>query len=228
MVLTALRIHNSRVNTYYCNSLAPAVQIKQKQKLIIWHCHRRRLYFGISTLSMMCTTPLLAPTSAVVTFALRLRYTFFSYTSMSTSPPSRVFTFCSGFRSAACTAAPAITWYSSTASNSLMCRGSSKCFSISAGSLANASLVGAKTVKGPLPDRAPVRLPALSAATKVERSLSPSASCTIFLAGGEGGEGPFEQPVALMDATSRCTLPATPSPQMLMVRTSSSVFSSGQ
>ena len=38
------------------------------------------------------------------------------------------------------------------------------------GRSATASLVGAKTVKGPAPERAPVRLPAFRAATSVERS----------------------------------------------------------
>merc|ERR1712086_1169071 len=84
-----------------------------------------------------------------------------------------------------------MTWYSRTASSSLILAGSRRWANVAAGILAKASLVGAKTVKGPVPERAVVRLPATRAVTRVERSGTDWASCTIFLEPGEGpGEGP--------------------------------------
>merc|ERR1712166_1495348 len=67
--------------------------------------------------------------------------------------PSRVLTSWDGFRSSARTAAPEITWYSRMASSCLMLAGLSKKASVAGGSAAKASLVGAKTVKGPVPER---------------------------------------------------------------------------
>merc|ERR1711937_193251 len=144
---------------------------------------------GINTVSMMCTTPLLASLSAAVTFDFLLMVTWPSLTTTSNIPPSRVLNLLSGLRSLLCTAAPATTWYSRIASNSLMFFGSSNFLSSSAGILAKASLDGAKTVNGPLPSKAVTNLPALSAATSVDRSLSPSASSTMFFLAGAGGVG---------------------------------------
>ena len=60
-----------------------------------------------------------------------------------------------------------------------------------AGSAANASLVGAKTVNGPLPERVLTRPPAVSAATRVERSGVATARPTMVCGGpGAGGGGP--------------------------------------
>jgi hypothetical protein len=49
------------------------------------------------------------------------------------------------------------------------------------GNLANASLVGANTVKGPVPESAPVSFPAVNAATKVDKAGVAAASSTMFL-----------------------------------------------
>merc|ERR1712032_1809646 len=139
--------------------------------------------FGISTRSMMCTTPLVASLSAAVTRDSRLTYTLPSRTSTNNSSPWRVLNLFSGLRSLACTAAPATTWYSRMASSVLMFLGSSNFLSSSAGILANASLDGANTVNGPLPSRAVTSLPAVRAVTSVERPLTLSASWTMFLVG---------------------------------------------
>jgi len=66
--------------------------------------------------------------------------------------------------------------------------GSSRCARVPAGSLANASLVGAKTVNGPSPESVSTSLPALRAATRVDRSGVAAARATIFLvSAGTGG-----------------------------------------
>merc|ERR1719181_1205984 len=139
--------------------------------------------FGMSTASMMCTTPLVASLSAAVTCASRLTSTLPSRTSTSNAEPSRVLNLFSGLRSLACTAAPATTWYSRMASSVLIFFGSSNFSSSALGILANASLVGAKTVNGPLPSRAVTSLPAVRAVTSVERSVTLSASWTMFFVG---------------------------------------------
>merc|ERR1719201_1390601 len=145
---------------------------------------------GMSTWSMMCTTPFVASLSADVTLASWLTETWPSRDSTNRWEPSSVFTSCTGLRSLLWTAAPGTTWYSKIASNSFTFLGSNNRLSSSAGILANASLDGANTVNGPLPSKGVTRLPAFSAATSVERSLSPAASSTMFLVGaGEGGAG---------------------------------------
>merc|ERR1712032_29487 len=136
--------------------------------------------FGMSTRSMMCTTPLVASLSAAVTRDSRLTYTLPSRTSTNNSEPSRVLNLFSGLRSLACTAAPDTTWYSRMASSVLMFFGSSNFSSSSLGILANASLDGAKTVNGPLPSRAVTSLPAVRAVTSVERSSMLAASSTML------------------------------------------------
>merc|ERR1719331_417027 len=136
---------------------------------------------GTNTVSMMCTTPLVAPTSAVVTLALPLMCTPFQPFVTSNCWPSSVLTCCEALRSLLYTAAPATTWYSSTASNCLMFFGSNRLCNVALGSLAKASLVGANTVNGPLPSRAVTRLPAVRAATRVYRSLVLAASSTMLL-----------------------------------------------
>src|SRR4051812_42447207 len=56
-------------------------------------------------------------------------------------------------------------------------------FSVPAGSLANASFVGAKTVKGPVPESVLARPAAFTAETNVEKSWLPEAtSTTVFWA----------------------------------------------
>merc|ERR1719237_177 len=138
---------------------------------------------GTNTVSMMCTTPLVAATSAVVTLALPLMCTPRQLFVTSNCSPISVLTRCEALRSLLNTAAPATTWYSSTSSNSLMFFGSNRLFNIDLGSLEKAALVGANTVNGPLPSKAVTSLPAVRAATSVERSLVPEASSTILFVG---------------------------------------------
>merc|ERR1719237_1035496 len=135
---------------------------------------------GTNTVSMMCTTPLVAPTSAVVTLALPLMCTPFQPFVTNNCWPSSVLTCCEALRSLLYTAAPATTWYSSTASNCLMFSGSNRLCNVALGSLAKASLVGANTVNGPSPSRAVTSLPAVRAVTSVERSLVLAASSTML------------------------------------------------
>jgi len=153
---------------------------------------------GINTVSMMCTTPLVALTSAIVTLALPLMCTPRRLFVTSNCSPSRDLTCCEGLRSLLNTAAPATTWYSSTASNCLMFFGSNRLFNVALGSLANASLVGANTVKGPLASRAVTSLPAVMAATSVERSLLPEASSIMLRSVMDGGNN---------TASMMCTTP---------------------
>merc|ERR1712216_767538 len=134
---------------------------------------------GISTSSMMCTTPLDASLSAAVTLAL-LTYTLPSFFTTRRSLPSTVFTSWNGFRSFDCTA-PDTTWYVSTESSSLMLAGSSRCASGALGTLPKASFVGANTVNGPALSSVSTSLPALTAVTSVERSGVATASSTMFL-----------------------------------------------
>src|SRR4249920_3816672 len=56
--------------------------------------------------------------------------------------------------------------------------------SVPAGSLANASFVGANTVKGPVPDNVSARPAAFTPATKVEKSGLLAAVSTIVFAAG--------------------------------------------
>merc|ERR1719183_1871163 len=162
-----------------------------------------RKWWGISTWSMMCTTPLVASLSAEVTRDSRLTYTWPSEVfSTSISEPSRVLNLWSRLRSLACTAAPDTTWYSRMASSVLMFFGSSNFSSSALGILANASLDGANTVKGPLPSRAVTSLLAVRAVTSVERSLTLSASWTMFLV-GPGGVGGF----GMSTPSMMCTTP---------------------
>ena len=128
---------------------------------------------GISTASMMCTTPFVAAMSAAVTLELRLMVTPAEEDSTNTSWPSSVLTFCVAFRSLLYTAAPDTTWYVRMLTSLPLFLGSNKLARVALGSLANAALDGANTVKGPLPCRAVTKSPALSAATSVDRPLVP-------------------------------------------------------
>merc|ERR1719183_1313424 len=152
---------------------------------------------------MMCTTPLVAPTSAVVTVALPLMCTPEAPFVTNNCWPSSVLTRCEALRSLLYTAAPATTWYSSTASNCLMFSGSNRLCNTDWGSLAKASLVGANTVNGPLPSRAVNSLPAVMAATRVERSLSPAASSTMLF---EGADADWPVP-GINTVSMMCTTP---------------------
>merc|ERR1712032_966143 len=128
---------------------------------------------GISTVSITCTTPFVAAMSAAITFELPLMVTPSEDFFTTTFCPWSVFTLCVGFRSLLYTAAPATTWYVRMSTSLPLFLGSNKLARVALGSLANAALAGANTVKGPLPCRAVTKLPALSAATSVDRPLVP-------------------------------------------------------
>merc|ERR1719183_2176288 len=135
---------------------------------------------------MMCTTPFVAATSATMTLELPLMTTPAAAEAVTnTVSPCSVFTFCVAFKSLLNTAAPDTTWYVRMSTSLALFLGSNKLSSVSLGSLANAALDGANTVKGPLPCSAATRPPACSAITSVDRSLLPWASSTIFLLGPE-------------------------------------------
>merc|ERR1719331_1577172 len=125
---------------------------------------------GMSTVSMMCTTPFVAAMSAAMTLESPLTRTPAEEDVTNTSSPCSVFTFCVGLRSLLYTAAPDTTWYVRMSTSLSLFLGSNKLLSVASGSLANAALDGANTVKGPLPCSAATRSPALSAATSVDRS----------------------------------------------------------
>ena len=144
---------------------------------------------GMSTWSMMCTTPLVVSAFAVMTSALLTKMLPSRFV-MFTSWLSRVLTSWEDFRSNERTAALAITWYSSTDCSVLMFLGSSRWASVPLGSARKALLVGAKTVKGPLAESAVVSSPALSAVTSVDRSEMPDASSTMFFVGTAGSGTP--------------------------------------
>merc|ERR1712226_819392 len=126
---------------------------------------------------MMWITPLLASISAFVTLAL-LIITPPEPMNTSTSAPSTVLIISWSLRSLEWTE-PEATWYVRTAWSSLMFLGSNRWSRTSLGSLANASLVGANTVKGPGPERVSTNCPAFKAATRVERSGVATAISTI-------------------------------------------------
>merc|ERR1712032_68408 len=187
-------------------------ETKQKKTTCIQSKQNKKNHFCIargswktSTRSMMCTTPLVAALSADVTWAYLLIRTRVPYFSTSISLPSTVLNSWSCLRSLLKTAAPSTTWYSRTASSSLMCSGSSRYFRTAGLRCANASFVGAKTVKGPLLCSVVTSLPAVRAVTSVERSLTLSARATMSLVGlgAGGGEGAF----GMSTRSMMCTTP---------------------
>jgi len=131
------------------------------------------VFGGISTVSMMCTTPFVAALSAAVTLALLLMRTPAEDVVTRSPRPSSVLTVWAGLRSLLYTAAPDTTWYFRIVAKSCTFLGSNNRVSSAAGTLANAALDGAKTVNGPLPCRAVTRLPAVRAVTSVDRLSVP-------------------------------------------------------
>merc|ERR1712166_751885 len=103
-----------------------------------------------------------------------------------TSSPSSVLILSPSVRSLTNAAVPATTRYSRTASSSLMLAGSSRWASFALGSSANAPLAGAKTVNGPLAERASTSLPALMAVTRVDSSGWAAATFTMLKEAVEG------------------------------------------
>merc|ERR1719440_1585386 len=127
---------------------------------------------GMSTVSMMCTTPFVAAMSADITLELPLMVTPSAEDVIDTSWPCSVSTSCEACRSLLYTAAPDTTWYFRMSANSSTFSGSNNLPSSALGILPNAALDGAKTVKGPAPSRAETRLAAARAVTSVDRSLN--------------------------------------------------------
>ncbi len=131
---------------------------------------------GRSTWSMTCITPLQAMMSALMTLALftivRLLDTLIMTESplrVSTSPVSR----------SVLRIKPSTTWYKRISLSVSMLLGRRRSSRTSSGRLAKASLVGAKTVKGPSPERAPTKSAAARAVTKVEKSSFSTAISTM-------------------------------------------------
>merc|ERR1719362_1788875 len=162
---------------------------------------------GMSTVSMMCTTPFVAAMSAAITLELPLMVTPAEEDRTNTSSPCSVLTICVGFRSLLNTAAPDTTWYVRMPTSLSLFVGSNKLPSVALGSLANAALDGAKTVKGPLPCSAATRPPAFSAVTSVDRSLLPSASSTMFLLGPETAVVALVGAGGMSTVSMMCTTP---------------------
>ena len=74
---------------------------------------------------------------------------------------------------------PGTTWYVSTAVSLSLFSGFSRSSTVPGGSLANASFVGAKTVKGPSPESVSANPAAWTAVTSVEKSSLAAAMSTI-------------------------------------------------
>ena len=128
---------------------------------------------GINTVSMRCTTPLVAAMSAVVTFELPFTVTPEADDVTNKFCPCSVFTSCLAFRSLLYTADPENTWYVRTPTYSCLFCGCNNLFSAAFGSFLNAAFVGANTVNGPLPCNAVTRSPACSALTNVDKPALP-------------------------------------------------------
>merc|ERR1719478_838515 len=77
--------------------------------------------------------------------------------------------------------APATTWYLSRSASAALFSGLSRFVRVPLGRAANASFVGANTVKGPLPENVSTSPAALTAVTSVERSGVATAVSTIVL-----------------------------------------------
>jgi len=146
---------------------------------------------GNKTPSMMCATPFEARLSAAVTLLSEVRlgptFTTPPHTETCKFLPSTVFTAWKGAKSVDRTCSGR-TWYVKISTNCALLAGFIKESTTPAGSAANASFVGAKTVKGPAELRVSARSPATTAATKVDRAGTDSASSTMFgLVGFVGG-----------------------------------------
>merc|ERR1740130_1723565 len=136
------------------------------------------MFMGIiSTASMMWTTPFVAITLGTFTLAV-LIITLSPVMVTFKFSPSTVLTLWPFFRSEANTL-PFTTWYNKSFVNCGMSL--SKPARTPTGRFAKASLVGAKTVKGPTEESVPWRLAATTAVTKVDKSVVAWANCTMFM-----------------------------------------------
>merc|ERR1719473_726809 len=120
---------------------------------------------GSATPSITWMTPLVQPTSAVVTFAVANFTPVLSFV-MVTVCPSRVAGVCEAFKSAAMILEPLITWYLRMLARSALFKRSSLVMLSVASAAVNAVSVGAKTVKGPVPCKAVTRFALVRASAK--------------------------------------------------------------
>merc|ERR1711907_509201 len=140
---------------------------------------------GKRTPSMMCTTPLLATLSALMTFLRSLESklgptcTFPPHSCTCKSLPSTVVTAWKGFNCVDNTCSGR-TWYFKMSTSLALFSGFIRVSSVPAGSALNASFVGAKTVNFPAELRVSAKSPATTADTKVLKYGLRSASCTIL------------------------------------------------
>src|SRR5271166_5911172 len=137
---------------------------------------RKNGFYGIRTASMTWITPLLASMSVLMTFAPPT-VTLPASTLMASSLPFKVLALVV-VRSAAINL-PGRTWYVSTATSFSLFSGLSRFSTVPAGSLAKASSVGAKTVKGPLPFKVSTSPAAFTAATRVLNCPAAAATPTM-------------------------------------------------
>merc|ERR1719375_2693831 len=120
---------------------------------------------GMTTLLMTWITPLLAATSAAVTFA-PANMTLLAALVMVTGNPLSTSTVCEAFRSAAMTFAPLITWFLRMSARSALLRSAALSIFNASRAAANASSFGANTVNGPAPFKASTRPAFLRASVK--------------------------------------------------------------
>mmetsp|Transcript_11879 Transcript_11879/g.26004 ORF Transcript_11879/g.26004 Transcript_11879/m.26004 type:complete len:250 (+) Transcript_11879:191-940(+) len=134
---------------------------------------------GRSTLLMTWIIPLDAIMSAITTSA-SLTFTPAPDKSIATVSPSRVSR--SVLVSEELRALAATTWYLSMAISLSLFSGRSKVSKVPAGRAAKASLVGANTVKGPLPspESTSTKSAAVTASTRVLNTSSPAAISTML------------------------------------------------
>src|SRR5271165_3753355 len=153
--------------------LANCLFVQQPSATRSWFRVRAKMFYGIRTPSMTWITPLLASMSVLVTFAPPT-VTLPASTLMGSSLPFKVLALVV-VRSAAINL-PGRTWYVSTATSFSLFSGLSRFSTVPAGSLAKASSVGAKTVKGPLPFKVSTSPAAFTAATRVLNCPAPAAT----------------------------------------------------
>merc|ERR1719218_110899 len=157
---------------------------------------------GNMTPSMMWATPLLARLSAPVTcfrlFTSAPTNTPLRLLITSKCLPSTVATRWYSFKSVDKTCSGS-TWKVRMSANCALFSGFRRESKVPAGSAPNASLVGAKTVKGPGEDKVSAKSAATTAVTRVERSSTDCASSTML---GLSASRPLPQLYPLTDLMS--------------------------
>jgi len=122
---------------------------------------------------------LTAITSAFVTVAAPI-LTILPVMVTSTAILSSRVVMLSPFFKAVLSTLPLATWYFRTSTSFALLSGKSKAVSFAESTALNAASVGAKTVKGPVPERVSTKPPFVKAITRVERSVSDSAIFGMF------------------------------------------------